>query len=338
MGDLRRITSTGRVLAAIAAAVGLLLLALWGAGHDPLLIAATAWRGACGSWSRLAITATEAVPLALCGLGAALALRTGTLNIGLEGQCLLGMAAAVAVILACPPGAPGCVLGLAAGAGAGAAWCGLAVALERGRGVPLVLSTILLNTVAALAVGALVQGPLQAPGTVAPETATIAEASRLAILVPGTPLHVGALLVVAAALVSWLVQERTPFGFELTVAGLNPEAARFAGIPVERRALAAALGSGALAGLAGAVQIAGVTWFLGDGARSYGYTGIAVALLARLHPLGVLAAALFFAGLDVGARQLERRLDIPHDFGVVAQGLAVAAVLLAGALAARRRP
>ena len=338
MIDPRRLRAAWPALAAAAAALGVLLLGLWFAGLDPLLVLRTAWQGACGSWGRLAITATEAVPLVLCGLGAALALRTGTLNIGLEGQCLFGMAAAIGVILACPPGLTACLLGLLAGALAGAAWCGVAVALERGRGVPLVLSTILLNTVAALAVGALVQGPLQAPGTAAPETAIIAEASRLPLLAAGTPLHLGALLAVLLAVVSWLVQERTVLGFELTVAGLNPEAARFAGIPVARRLLITALGSGALAGLAGAVQVAGVTWFLSDGARSYGYTGIAVALLARLHPLGVLASGLFFAALVVAARQLERRLEIPHDLGVVAQGLTVAAVLLAGALAARRRP
>jgi len=336
MHNLRRLTVLWPAAAA-AAAIGLLVLGLWSVGFDPLLILGTAWRGAFGSWSRLAITITEAVPLALCGLGAALALRCGTLNIGLEGQCLCGMAASVGVILACPPGALGCILGLAAGAFGGAMWCGLAVALERWRGVPLVLSTILLNTVAALAVGALVQGPLQAPGTAAPETAAIAEGSRLAILAAGTPLHLGVVIAVIAALVSWLVQTRTAFGFELAVAGLNPEAARFAGIPVTRHTVTAALGSGALAGLAGAVQIAGVTWFLSDGARSYGYAGIAVALLARLHPLAVLVAALFFAGLDVGARQLERRLEIPHDVAVIAQGLAVVAVLVAGVLAARRR-
>lgn len=335
MPDPRRILTAWPALAAAAAALAVLLLGLWLAGIPPGEAAATAWRGAFGSWQRLAVTASEAVPLVLCGLGAALAFRTGTLNIGLEGQCLLGTVAAAAALLALPPGAPACAAGLLAGAAAGALWCGLAVALERGRGVPLVLSTILLNTVAALLLGALVQGPLQAPGTAAPETAAIPEASRLAVL--ASPLHLGALIAVLAAIASWLVQERTVLGFELTVAGLNPEAARFAGIPVARRTLAAALGSGALAGLAGAVQLAGVTWFVADGARSWGYAGIAVALLARLHPLGVLVAALFFAGLDVGARALERRMEVPHDLGTVAQGLAVAAVLLAGALAARRR-
>jgi len=335
MLDLRRLAAVWPAVVAAVGAAGLLLLGLSIAGVDPGEAALTAWRGAFGSWSRLAVTASEAVPLVLCGLGAALALRSGTWNIGLEGQCLLGMVAAIAVLVTMPPGAAACVVGLLAGALAGAAWCGIAVALERTRGVPLVLSTILLNTVAAMLLGALVQGPLQASGSAAPETAVVPEASRLAML--ASPLHVGAVLAVILAVVSWLVQQRTVLGFELTVAGRNPEAARFAGIPVGLRTLQAALGSGALAGLAGAVQVAGVTWFVSDGARSWGYAGIAVALLARLHPLGVVLSALFFAGLAVGARALERRMEVPHDLGVIAQGLAVAAVLLAGALAARKR-
>ena len=335
MPDLRRLGEGWPALAAVAVTGLLLLCGLWIAGVDPFLAAETAWRGAFGTWTRVAITVTAAVPLVLCGLAAALAFRCGTLNIGLEGQCLIGMVSAVAVILALPAGLPACLIGLAAGAAGGALWCGFAVLLERWRGVPLVLSTILLNTVAVMLLGALVQGPLQAPGSAAPETATIPEASRLAVL--ASPLHLGVVIAVLAAITAYVVQLRTVLGFELTVAGLNPEAARFAGIQVPRRTAQAALASGGLAGLAGAVQVAGVTWFVSDGARSWGYAGIAVALLARLHPLAVLAAALFFAGLEVGANTLERRLEVPHDLGVVAQGLMVAAVLVAGALAARRR-
>ncbi len=335
MPDLRLRGEGWPVLAAVVAIGVLLLCGLWIAGVDPMAALETAWRGAFGSWSRVAITATAAVPLVLCGLGAALAFRCGTLNIGLEGQCLIGMVTAVAVILALPAGPLACLTGLAAGAIGGALWCGCAVLLERWRGVPLVLSTILLNTVAVLLLGALVQGPMQAAGSAAPETATLPEASRLLILT--SPLHLGVVIAVLAAIVAWFVQQRTVLGFELTVAGRNPEAARFAGIQVERRGVQAALASGALAGLAGAVQAAGVTWFVSDGARSWGYAGIAVALLARLHPLAVLAAAVFFAGLEVGAKTLERRMEVPHDLGVVAQGLVVAAVLITSALASRRR-
>ncbi len=325
-------------LGAALAAVLLLLLGLWLVGQPPLSVLATGWQGAAGSWARIAITAQEAVPLLICGLGAALAFRCGVLNIGLEGQYLVGAVTAVAVLTTAQGGWPLVLVALVAGAVAGALWVGLAIGLDRWRGVPLVLSTILLNTIAAQLCGVLVQGPLQDPATGAPQTPVITDANRLPLLFDGTSLHLGAVLAVVLAIVSWLVQTRTPLGFELTVAGLNPLAARYAGIPVTARQLLAGFASGALAGLAGAVQVAGVTFFLALDPRSSGYAGIAVALLGRLHPLGVIAAALFFAGLDVGSRQLERRMGIPHDLGDVAKGLAVVLVLLLGRLAAWRKP
>jgi ABC-type uncharacterized transport system permease subunit len=324
-------------LAAALSALALCLLGLWFAGFDPWAVATTAWRGAFGTWIRTANTATEAIPLILCGLGAVVALRSGALNVGLEGQCWLGAVAAVAVAVVLPVGWWTIPLALTAGAIAGAAWVAIAVALERGRGVPLVLSTILLNTIAGLLLGVLIQGPLHDPSTTAPQSPVIDPAARLSPLFDGLNLHSGALLAVIAALATWIALIRTSVGFELTVAGLNPIAARHAGIPVATRLWQAALLSGALAGTAGAVQVLGVTYFLSSDARSWGYAGIAVALLARLHPLGVIVSAVFFAGLDGAGRQLERRLDIPHDLGDVAKGLAVLIALLAAAIAVRRR-
>lgn len=320
-------------LGAALAAVIFLLIGLALAGHPPLPVITTVWAGLAGNPARLAIWAQEATPLLLTGLAAAVAFRAGVLNIGLEGQYLLGAAAAVAVLTSGPAGwaMPWCAM--AAGALSGAAWCAGAVALERGRGVPLVLSTILLNVIAVHLVGVLVQGPLHDPTTAAPMSAMVPDASRL---VPVGGMHAGAVLALGLAVVAWVVQARTPLGFELTVVGLNPVAARLAGIPVARREIGAALASGSLAGLAGALQVAGVTWFLSTDATSYGYAGIAVALLGRLHPLGVIPAALFFAGIDLGSRQLERRMEVPHDLGDIGKGLAVALVLVAGALASRR--
>lgn len=325
-------------LIAIGAALAAIVVVLAGlavAGYAPGAVVTTVWTGVAGSPARLAIGLQEAIPLMLCGLAATAAFRSGVLNIGLEGQYLLGAVAAVAVLTTGPAGAVMPWVAVVAGAVAGATWCAVAVALERSRGVPLVLSTILLNVVALHLVGILVQGPLHDPLTAAPQSAMVPDASRLPLLISGTPLHVGVLLAVGLAGGLWLLQRRTALGFELEVIGLNPLAARFAGIPVARHELTAALASGALAGIAGALQVAGVTWFLSSDARSFGYVGIAVALLGRLHPLGVIPAALFFSGLDLGARQLERRMGIPHDLGDVTKGLAVAAVLAAGAISAR---
>ena len=320
------------LLALVAVLIGLAVV-----GYAPAEVLSTAWTGVAGSPLRLAICAQEAVPLLLCGLAATLAFRAGVINIGLEGQYLLGALAAVAVLTSGPATPSMAWIALLAGAGAGAFWCAIAVMLERRRGVPLVLSTILLNVIAVHVLGILVQGPLHDPITAAPQSALVPDASRLPVLVAGSGLHVGAIVALGFAVGLWLLQRRTAIGFEWEVIGLNPTAARFAGIPVARRELSAALGSGALAGFAGAMQVAGVTFFLSTDAPSYGYVGIAVALVGRLHPLGVIPAALFFSSLDLGSRQLERRLSIPHDIGNIAKGLAVAAVLIAGALSLRRR-
>jgi simple sugar transport system permease protein len=166
----------------------------------------------------------------------------------------------------------------------------------------------------------------------------IADSLRLPALLSGTTLHLGVVLAGALALLVWVVQRQTTLGFEIQAAGLNPIAARLAGIPVASRQILVMAVSGGCAGLAGAVQQAGVTGFMSGSSTSYGYAGIAVALLGRLHPLGVAAAAVFFGMLDTGARNLEKKLAIPHDLGDVVKGLIVLAVLVGVALAARRRP
>lgn len=327
--------SVGVAVGAAVIAVAAVLCGLALVGYAPGTVLVTAWAGVAGSPLRLAICAQEAVPLLLCALAASLAFRAGVVNIGIEGQYLLGAVTAVGVLTVGVSGAGMPWVALLAGALAGAGWCAIAVLLERGRGVPLVLSTILLNVIAVYVLGMLVQGPLHDPGTAAPQSALVPDASRLPVLVGGSGLHVGALLAVSGAFALWLVQRRTVIGFEWQVIGLNPTAARFAGMPVAQRELMAALGSGAIAGVAGAMQVAGVSFFLSADASSYGYVGIAVALLGRLHPLGVIPAAIFFSGLDLGSRQLERRLGIAHDIGTITKGLALVTVLVVGAVSAR---
>ena len=221
-------------------------------------------------------------------------------------------------------------------ASTGAAWALIASGLERWRGVPVVLATILLNFIALAVVGMLVQGPLHDPATTAPQTALIADHLRLPALVEGTRLHLGVVLAFLLAVVLWLALARTTFGFEIQAAGLNPVAARLVGMPVAARQFQVMALSGGLAGLAGAAQIVGVTGMLSGSPTSYGYAGIAAAMLGRLHPLGIVAAALFLGMLSTGARHLERRLAIPHDAGDVLQGLLVLAVLVAAGIASRR--
>jgi simple sugar transport system permease protein len=327
--------------AAVCGALALVLAGLALLGHAPWTVMATWAEGAAGSGVRLAMSLQEAGPLLFTGLAAAVAFRCGVWNIGAEGQFLIGAVALVALgTVAVPPG-PGWValpLALLLAAGAGSAWALLATSLERWRGVPVVLSTILLNFIALAVVGMLVQGPLHDPATTAPQTASIAAHLRLPALVADTRLHLGVVLALVSALASWVALRRTTIGFEVRVVGLNPLAARLAGMPVAARQVLVMAISGGLAGLAGAAQVAGVTGMLSGSPTSYGYAGIAAAMLGRLHPLGVVAAAVFLGMLGTGARHLERRLAIPHDLADVVQGLVVLAVLVGAALAARRAP
>lgn len=330
----------GIAVAAVTAAMLLILFGLALFGHAPGEVAATWCHGAAGTGIRLALSLQEACPLLLTGLAVAIAFRCGVLNIGGEGQFLIGAVVLVAFATRWAIPGPGWLvlpLALLLAAAAGAGWALLATGLERWRGVPVVLSTILLNFVAVFLVSGLVEGPFRDPATTAPQSALIADAFHLPVLVDSTRLHLGALLALIIAVALWLVLTRTTLGFEIRAAGLNPLAARIAGMPVTSRQVLVMGASGALAGLAGGLQVAGVTWFLSGSPTSYGYAGIAAALLGRLHPLGVVLAAILLGMLDTGGRALEKHLAIPHDLGDVVKGLAVLTVLVAGVWVAQRQ-
>jgi simple sugar transport system permease protein len=230
----------------------------------------------------------------------------------------------------------------------GALWAFIPALLSRYRGVPVVLSTILLNFVALELLRLLVEGPLKTRGagvTGVPQSDTLRDAYWLPTVVQhqGEYVHLGFVLALVVAAVVWLVQSRTTYGFELRVTGLNPVAAEYAGMPVLRRQFSVLLISGGLAGLAGAIQLMGVEGghFLNGNPASYGYAGIAVALLGRLHPAGIVAAALFFAMLNRGASNLEifhtGTKRFPLEFSDIAKGLIVLVVLSATTWLARRR-
>jgi len=302
-----------------AAALVLLTLLLIATGHDPGPALSALFRGAFGSsYALLSATPVRAVPLALAGLAVAIAFRAGILNVGAEGQLLMGATAAagVAAIAAARPGIPAAVIMLTmlgAGAGTGALWAGVAAWLRQRFGVLEVISTIMLNFLALYLVGYLVRGPLQEPTRVNPQSETLPAALHLPVLVPGSRLHAGVLLTVALAALAWWWLRNTASGFRIRAVGANRAAAASAGlINVARTVAGAFLVSGALAGLAGAVQYSSVTYALYENfSPGYGYTAIAVALLARLHPLGVLATALLFGALETGANAMQRDAGVP---------------------------
>ena len=326
------------VVAAIAGATALLLLA---GGYPVGRGLAALWSGSFGSWYAFtSATLVRAVPLMLTGAAVAIAFRAGVLNIGAEGQLLVGAAAAVALALASRGDSTllAIVPALVAAAAGGALWAGVAAFLRTRYGVLEVISTIMLNFVATYVVSYLVRGPLQEPTRVYPQSATIADAFQLPRISGAGRLHVGLLLALALAGVAGWVLRRTAVGFRIVATGENPSAAASAGgIDVRKTTMHAFLVSGALAGLAGGVEVLGVTFALYENiSPGYGYTAIAVALLARLDPWRGVATALLFGALEAGAGAMQRDAGVPSTLVSVIEAALILAVVAAQAVRARR--
>ena len=260
-------------------------------------------------------TLVRATPLILTGLAVALAFKSGVFNIGAEGQFLTGAAAASGIALAWTHApswtlVPGLLLG---GSIAGAVWAWIAAVLRARFHVLEVISTIMLNFVAAYLVSYLVRGPLQEPTHIYPQTETFVAAAQLPRFGTTTRLHAGFAIACAACIVCWWILRYTAAGFRARVAGANPDAARSAGgIDVRRVTTRAFVLSGALAGLAGAVEVSGVTYALYENiSPGFGYTAIAVALLARLDALAVLGTGILFGALEAGATAMQRDAGVP---------------------------
>ena len=273
----------------------------------------------------------RATPLIIAGLAVAFAFRGGVFNIGAEGQLLVGAIAATAVTLASSGsiGRFSVVLAVVAGALAGAAWAWIAAELKRRFHVLEIISTIMLNFIAIHLVSFLVRGPLQEPARIYPQTETFIKSGRLPLLVPGTRLHLGfALAILLAVTLAW-VFNHTAFGFRVRATGASPAAARIAGlIDTDKTSLAVFLISGALAGIAGSIEVSGVTFALYENlSPGYGYTAIAVALIAGLNPIGIIASGIFFGILETGASALQREFAVPSSLASV-----VEAALIIGAL------
>ena len=335
MTALRAFAATiARVLVLLAIAIAMLAVLLSATGHEVVPALSAMVRGAFGSYYAItSATIVRMVPLALAGLAVAVAFRAGILNIGAEGQLLVGAAAATAIsgTLGGVPWFIGIPVMLVAGAMAGAAWAAIAGALRLRFGVLEVISTIMLNFVAQYLTGWLVRGPMQEPTGVNPQSVTLAPELQMPVLLEGTRLHAGVLVVVLVAIGVWWWLRSTASGFRLRAVGATPTAAASAGgIDVPRTMFGAFLVSGLLAGLAGSVEYTGITYALYENfSPGYGYTAIAVALLARLHPLGVLATALLFGALEAGANAMQRDAGVPSVVVSVVEALLILLVLAA---------
>jgi len=314
-------------------------LVVW-AGAPVTRAYALLFESAFGSRFAIGETLTRATPLILTGLSCAVAFRAHFYNIGAEGQLYLGALGAVAVggsaiALPAPILFP---LMIAAGMAAGALLLVVPALAKTRLGVDEVVTTLLLNFVALLFVSMMLDGPMKDTTAMGwPQSVPIRPELEFGKLLERSRVHVGLIIAVALALALWVVNARTTLGYEMRAVGANARAARFAGIPVDTVMLKTALLSGALAGLAGVGEVAGRAGYLTlDMSPGYGYSGIVIAMLAGLNPLGVVLAAVFVAGLIVGADSMSRAVGVPTYLADVIVAVSLLSMLFAAMLARYR--
>lgn len=336
---LVRRTARALLIPALALFTALLLgaLLIWlttGSLATALAAYAGLLEGALGSPQAIAGTLVRATPYIFTGLAVAVAFKCGLFNIGAEGQLALGALAAAWVGYAVHlPAILHIPLAILAGIAGGFVWGAVPGILKARTGAHEVITTIMMNYLALQIVQVLLSGALKDPRTVAAQTPALDRSAWLPMLIPMLQLHSGVLLAVLVAIALWWFLGRTVWGFELRTVGVNAAAARYAGMPVRRSIILAMALSGGLAGLAGAVEVTGValdvTRVTPDGTRyfglgfssGYGFDAIAVALLGRGNPFGVVAAALLFGGLRAGATRMQFTTQVPGEIISVIQGL-----------------
>ncbi len=304
-------------LPALALALTVLIASLLAllAGANPFATLGLILDGAVGSKFALLETLNRATPLIFTGLAVAVAFRAKLWNIGAEAQLYAGAVVTVVLgtgALPLPPLLLVPVIALAAMLAGALVLLG-PVLLKTRLGVDEVVTTLLFNFIMLLFVSLLLEGPMKDPSGMGwPKSAALDKAARLPRIVAGLRLHWGFGLALLSALAIWVIQTRTTLGYEIRAVGQNAQAARFAGIPVNRVLVKTALLSGGLAALAGFSEVAGLKGNLTlDISPGFGYTGIIVAMLALLNPLGVAVSAIFVAGVFVGADSMSRAAGVP---------------------------
>lgn len=282
----------------------------------------------------------HATPLMITGLAVAIAFRAGVWNIGADGQFIAGATAAawIGVSVSTEVGWLALPVALAIGAMAGGLWAAIAAWLRSRFGVLEVISTIMLNFIATYGASYLVRGPLQEPTHIYPQTSSIVNGAHMPILLTGTRLHWGFIIGLLLMVVAWWVMKFSAIGFRIRSSGINPFAARSAGlVDVPRVTTAAFVVSGAIAGFAGAIEVSGVTFALYENiSPGYGYTAIAVALLAGLNPLGIIGTGILFGGLETAASTMQRNAGIPATTATVIEAIIILAVIAITQLRSRR--
>ncbi len=300
-------------------------------GFDPLEAYGLLLQGSVGGVREIGETLVRSTSLILTGLAIGFAFRCRLWNIGAEGQLYFGAIGAVVIALTAVGQIPvfGVIIAIIFGAIFGGAWAAIAGLLKSRLGVNEIIVTIMLNFIAILFVDFLVRGgPLQAVGF-EPQTELIPLTAQLPMLIEGTRLHAGFLLAIGAAILVYLILFKSKLGFSLRATGVNPKAARYAGIDIKKSILITIIISGAIAGIAGAALVQGVNdRLLPHISPGYGFIAIVIALLGREHPLGIVFVAVFFGALMSGANLMYQTMGIPVAIAGTLQALVLIFALI----------
>jgi general nucleoside transport system permease protein len=341
-GDRLRGAAEFIVIPLLALIAAMILFGLFVAlsSVNPLELYAVMYRGAFGTWFSWQNTLTRAAPLILTALCTALPAQLGMVIIGGEGALLMGALAATAAALALPGAAPLVVqLAMAVAAiGAGGAWIALAGGLRHYRGVNETISSLLLSYIALAILNHLVEGPMRDPASLnKPSTQAIGAVNMIGSI-PGTDIHWGLAFGIVAAILAYILVNRTVFGFAARIAGGNLRAARAVGLKVGQLVLAMCFLGGGAAGLAGMVEVAAIEGRTNANlAAGYGTTGILVSFLARHNPLAIIPVAILLGGIGASGGIIQRRLGLPDASVLVLQGIIFLMVLASDALYGRFR-
>ena len=320
------------VIPLAALIVGMALFSVFIAllGKSPAQLFELMWRGGFGSWFSVQNTLSRAAPLLLAALCVALPARLGLVVIGGEGAIVLGgvAAAAMAVAVAGAPSFVGIVLMGMAGMVAGGIWIGAVGALRHYRAVNETISSLLMAYIAIALMNHLVEGPLRDPASLnKPSTHPIDPAFAIGAI-PGMDVHWGLVAGIVACVISWVLIEKTRWGFAARIAGGNVRAAQVQGLAVGPLIVGFTALAGGFAGLAGMIEVAAVQGNAnGSLAAGYGYTGILVAFLARHNPLAIIPVAILLGGIDASGGLLQRRMDLPDATVQVLQGMIFIVIL-----------
>lgn len=307
------------------------------AGYDVLQAGAAILEGTFGSQRAVSQTLMKATPLMLIGVGVAIAFKGSSFNIGAEGQFFAGaLGATLLEGVLHEFGLPSWImipLLLSASILFGGICGAIPGYLKAKRGASEVVTSVMISSIMVLLVGYLVNGPIQEPNKVYSESQEIAVSARLPYIWDNTKLHAGILIALVVAVLAYIMLEKTTYGFKIKMAGQSALAAEYAGVNPKFICVSTLAISGAIAGLAGGIEVLGLSWKLYVSiSPGYGYNAIAVALLAGLNPLAIIPSSLLFGALNTGCNQMARTIGVPSSLSSLLQSLVLLFVVTYTAL------